>query len=140
MRESHRYSSSRAQTTTIAAGDIVLVHDDVPRALWRLAKVEEVITGRDGHSRGAVIRVSGKNRSKLLCRPIQRLYPLETSCNMEAESDDFKEDDTITEPNEVQHSVTTGDSDASSANSRPKRAAAIAAADQVKACAVHENQ
>ena len=33
LRECHRYGSSGAQTTTIAAGDIVLVHDDVPRAL-----------------------------------------------------------------------------------------------------------
>ena len=140
LRESHRYSSSGAQTATISAGDIVLVHDEVPRALWRLAKVEEVVTGQDGHSRGAVIRVSGKNRSKLLRRPIQRLYPLETSCNVEAESGDTKKDDTITEPNDVQHSVTTSDSDASSANIRPRRAAAIAAADRVKACAVHENQ
>ena len=59
---------------------------------------------------------------------------------MEAESGDSKEDNTITEPNELQHSVTTSDSDSSSANIRPKRTAAIAAADRVKACAVHENQ
>ena len=52
LQESHRYGSSGAQTT-ISAGDIVLVHDDVPWVSWRLAKVEVVIEW-DSHNRGAV--------------------------------------------------------------------------------------
>ena len=137
--ESHDYGSIEAQTTTISAGDVVLVHDYDPWTLWKLAKVEEVITGWDGHSWGAVIRVPGKNHSKLLRHPIQRLYPLETSCNKESKGGNSKDDSTITEPKEVLHSATTSDSEASSAKNWHKRVAAIAAADRVKACAVCEN-
>ena len=39
--------------------------------------MEELIIGRDDEVRGAVIRVNNKNKSKLLRRPVQRLYPLE---------------------------------------------------------------
>ena len=46
LRESHRYGSNEAQTTTILAGDVVLVHDDGPQAMWKLANVEKVVTGR----------------------------------------------------------------------------------------------
>ena len=103
----------------------------------KLAKVEEVVTGQDGHSRGAVIRVPGRNRSRLLRRPIQRLYPLETGHNEESERDNSKDDATVTGPEGVQPSATTSDS---GVRIRPKRAAAIAAADRVKACTVYESQ
>ena len=46
LRESHRYGSNEAQTTTILADDVVLVHDDGPQAMWKLANVEKVVTGR----------------------------------------------------------------------------------------------
>jgi hypothetical protein len=111
LRESHRYSSGGAQSTTISTGDVVLVHD-TPRTLWKLAKVEEVVTGRDSHSRGAVIRVPGKNHSKLLRRPIQRLYPLETG-HEESEGDNPKNDTTIAEPEVVQPLATTINPDVS---------------------------
>lgn len=120
LRESHRYSSSDTHATTICVGDIVLVHDDAPRALWKLAKVEEVVTGRDGHNRGAVIWVPGKNHSKLLRRPIQRLYPLETNCHMESEDNKSQDNTSITNPEEVQPSATTNDSNDTGTNNRPK--------------------
>ena len=41
--------------------------------------VLELIPGRDGEVRGAVIRVYSGGKCKLLRRPVQRLYPLETS-------------------------------------------------------------
>ena len=47
--------------------------EEKPRGFWRLARVEDLITGTDGLVRGASIKVkSGKLR-----RPIQLLYPLE---------------------------------------------------------------
>ena len=43
-----------------------------------MGKVEGLITGADGHTRGAAVRVlsSGQNTT-ILKRPVQRLYPLE---------------------------------------------------------------
>ena len=137
LRESHRYSASEPHAATITVGDIVLVHEDAPRALWRLAKVEELITGRDGHTRGAIIRVSGKNHSKLFRRPIQRLYPIETNCRR---SGSPRANTLMPDAEEVQPLVIANDSEDAGARDRPKRVAAIAAADRVKAVAVYENQ
>lgn len=137
LRESHCYSSSKPHAATTTVNNIVLVNEDVPWALWKLAKVKELITGRNGHNRGAIIRVSGKNHSKLLQRPIQRLYPIEMNCRR---SSTPLENTLITNPKQVQHSATTNNSDNVSVNNRPKRAAAIAAADWAKAWAVYEDQ
>jgi hypothetical protein len=41
---------------TISAGDVVQIHDENPRSQWKLAVVEELITGRDGFTRAAKIR------------------------------------------------------------------------------------
>lgn len=79
LRESHRRSVNNTIPTPIAVGDIAVVHDeDLLRGLWRLAKVEGLITGADGLVRGATIRVKSTNRrASTLRRPVQRLYPLE---------------------------------------------------------------
>jgi len=60
----------------IKVGDVVLVGaDDKKRLQWPLAKVVELIPGRD-----AVIRVARvKTQHGVLVRPLQRLYPLEVS-------------------------------------------------------------
>jgi len=52
--------------------------EERPRGFWRLARVEDLITGVDGLARGATIRVKSRNRrSSSLRRPIQLSYPLE---------------------------------------------------------------
>ena len=56
---------------------MVVHNDDKKRGFWNFGIVEELITGQDDEVRGAVIRVNNKNKSKLLRRPVQRLYPLE---------------------------------------------------------------
>ena len=77
--ESHRRSAKSTNPTPIAVGDMVVVHDEEqPRGFWRLARVENLITGADGLVRGATVRVKSKTRrSSTLRRPIQLLYPLE---------------------------------------------------------------
>ena len=75
--------SSRGHTcpSPIAVDDIVIVHSaDNPRSFWKLGRVKELLTGRDGKIRGAVLRVAGKGRqATTLYRPVQLLYPLEVS-------------------------------------------------------------
>lgn len=57
LRESHRQSSKKAAShPSISKGDIVIVHDDaLPRGFWKLGRVQEVMTGRDGLTRAAVV-------------------------------------------------------------------------------------
>lgn len=83
LREVHSNIARKQPTSDghsrIAIGDIVIVRDDqLPRGLWKLGRVQEVMEGRDGLIRGAVVRVACRDKQHLyLRRPIQLLYPLE---------------------------------------------------------------
>lgn len=83
LRESHHHERAKRRVDNVSVGDVVLAHDEkTPRALWRLGKVEHLVTGIDGHVRGAVIRVpSGRGGSTTLRRPLHWLYPLELHCD-----------------------------------------------------------
>ena len=60
----------------------MVVRDDKKKQwFWKLGLVEEVIPGKDGEVRGAVVRIyTGGKKCKHLRRPIQHLYPLEINC------------------------------------------------------------
>ncbi len=81
LRERHQYQAKKNPTSVpnIKKGDIVIVHDEsLPRGLWKLGRVQEVLTGRDGLPRGALVRVAVRRKQqKLLKRPLKLLYPLE---------------------------------------------------------------
>ena len=77
FRENHR-RSKKESCDDVAIGDVVIIHDDVQQGLWKLGLIESKITGKDGQTRGAVVRVrSGQGTSAFYRRPLQRLYPLE---------------------------------------------------------------
>ena len=80
LREFHsRYIKGKrvSKESNITVGDIVLVHDNLPRYQWRLATVTRVIpSSKDGLVRAASLRVSNGNEIR---RPIEKLYPLEIS-------------------------------------------------------------
>ena len=143
LREAHRYSSGNSDASSaVSIGDIVLVHDDKPRGFWRLARIENVITGRDGQIRGAILRVaSEKGRSTTLQRPLQRLYPLEIECYVkepEGENPCNSESrgDGIVEPLDT----TDNNRDVDIAANRPKRKAAAQARDKIMAWTTHESE
>ena len=74
LRDSHRHVEKTSNKESVSVGD-VLVHNTKPRGL---AQVTELISGQDGHVRGAVLRVSSPGKkAHTLKRPLQRLYPLE---------------------------------------------------------------
>ena len=77
------------------------MHDqDHPRGFWKIARVERTLAGKDGHVRGAVLRLPSKNgRPTTLQRPLQLLYPLEINHTCDSESSP--------QPDE-QHSQTDG--------------------------------
>ena len=59
----------------VKIGDIILVHDDIPRIKWKLDVIEGVNKGADGLIRSAVIQsTTGKTN-----QPIAHLYPLEVT-------------------------------------------------------------
>jgi hypothetical protein len=68
-KDKHRGSDGQ----DVKVGDIVLVHDETPRIYWPLGRIEELTTGRDGHTRAVRVRT----RRGILSRPVAKLYPLE---------------------------------------------------------------
>ena len=94
-------------------GDVVLVHDDKPRTMWKLAVIEELIRGNDGLVRAANIRTAtGKTN-----RPIVRLVPLEVSSST---------NDPIQHTSQTMNAATTTlpSTETSNRGGRPQREAA----------------
>ena len=87
LREFHKSQGSKHQKVRV--GDIVQIHDKGPRINWRLAVVEELITGKDGLVRAANIR-TGTGRTS---RPIIKLYPLEVSSSSSGSSSEASTND-----------------------------------------------
>ena len=143
LREAHRYSSGNSDASSaVSIGDIVLVHDDKPRGFWRLARIENVITGRDGQIRGAILRVaSEKGRSTTLQRPLQRLYPLEIECYVkEPEGENPCNSESRGDGIVVPLDNTDDNRDVDIAANRPKRKAAAQARDKIMAWTTHESE
>ena len=71
----------REPKRAIKAGDIVHIHaDKLPRQQWKIGKVEKLLRGRDKEVRAAEVKTLDSSLRKVrLKRPIQKLYPLETS-------------------------------------------------------------
>ena len=71
LQELHRTTGKNEQC--IKVGDVVLVHDNIPIARWKMAVVERLMQGKDRYIRAANIRYNGERTN----RPIAKLYPLE---------------------------------------------------------------
>ena len=71
LREYHRTTGNDSQK--VKPGDIVLMYGEGPRSTWKLAFVEELITGKDGLTPAAKIKTA---QGRTNC-PIAKLVPLE---------------------------------------------------------------
>jgi len=75
--------------SNIKIGDVVIVvhNENHPRGFWRLGQVERLITEKDSHTRGTMVRLSNKNdHSTILQCPLQLLYSLEINhCSEESD-------------------------------------------------------
>ena len=59
--------------------DVIIVHDEkLPRSRWRLGVVIKLIEGKDKQIRGAVVRTANGSE---LTRPVNKLFPVETTLN-----------------------------------------------------------
>ena len=82
LREQHRTTRPKSVQYP-KVGDVVIVKEDQkPRNTWKLVVVKQLITGKDGVTRGAKLKTAGGNQ--YLERTIQHLYPLELQCDRES--------------------------------------------------------
>ena len=58
LRDCHRYNTGKPDAKPVTKDDVVLIHDDKPRGLWRLGRVINTVVGHDGRVRGATLKVS----------------------------------------------------------------------------------
>ena len=74
-------SSARDVNAKFKVGDVVILkNDSVARAFWKFAKVEQLLPGRDGSVRAAILTVprgTSSTSNQRLRRPIQQLIPTE---------------------------------------------------------------
>ena len=128
LRESHwqqHAGRNSDDATTINTGDVVLLQEDKPRALWRLARVKQLITGRDGRVRAAIITVPSRDgQTSTYQRPIQLLYPVEMDVTTSSGNHVSETGTTVTQPPQ-----STQDSE--EPRVRPKRAAALKAKERL---------
>ena len=137
LRNAHRYHGGNPKAVPPSVGDIVLVEDeDKPRCLWRLAKVTELITGRDGYTRGAILHVPATKTT--LQRPLQHLFPLEMKVQTTTVPPAETSDDDLEPTHTDDHESSEPDQTEDSVPVRPRREAATEARNRLAACAIAE--
>ena len=74
-----QHGKANVENSHISVGDIVIIKDEqLPRGQWKLGVVQTLLTGQDGQTRAATVKLASSGRQHpLLRRPIQLLYPLE---------------------------------------------------------------
>jgi len=79
LRELHCTNSQQRGTSDIKVGDVAAFKDDsTKKAFRKLGLIDELITGRDGKIRAALVLVgSSDDQACLLKRSILHLYPVE---------------------------------------------------------------
>ena len=103
--------------------DVVILLDQgtSQRAFWKLARITDLIKGRDGKVRGARVLVAEKKT--LIERPLQELSPLEVhASNTES-----------TDPNSITEDEPCGVNDGVSATrTRPRRTTVVVTEEKIK--------
>ena len=65
-----------------------MYEDKIPRHLWKLGPVKELIVGRDGKVRAAELVINDKaGKVVTMRRPIQKLFPLEVNNSKKQEDE-----------------------------------------------------
>ena len=117
LREFHRTSGTTNQV--IQKGDVVIIHDDTPRTMWKIAVVKDLVTGGDGLVRAATLRTANGTTN----RPITKLYPLELNETESLTDIETKEEHSSTDSVNLSESAV---------DTRPQRRSAQRATIQMK--------
>ena len=118
LRESHKTKSRQDKKLDISVGDIVILkNDSTSRNFWKLAKIVELLPGRDGAIRLAVVNVGSDTRKPvLLKRVIQQLIPIQVRYDENQIADDSSKRNI---------NRTENDDEEEQKNSLPRRISAI---------------
>ena len=82
LREFHNLKRKTSRNNAPQVGDVVLIHDDCSRSKWKTGIIEQLIVGNDKEVRGVKLRSrTNSGKPSYLQRPIQKVYPLEVTCN-----------------------------------------------------------
>ena len=74
LREFHNCNVKKHLARPVKVGDIVSIYDDkVKRRLWQIGRVIEVLRGKDGNVRSAVVRTVNNNQKT--CSDSYQTYP-----------------------------------------------------------------
>ena len=68
--------STGGRDSSVAIGDVVLIHNSSPRLNWKMGIIVELLSSCDGSVRSVKV----KTNTGILIRPICKLYPLEIQC------------------------------------------------------------
>ena len=83
LRENSTTRSVNGNLSPITEVDVILKNDSTSRAFWKLGKVEQLIPGRDGKVRSAIVKVPNNNgKTQLLKRVIQHLAPIDVRADL----------------------------------------------------------
>ena len=78
LMEKYRPRDDSMFNPDIQVNDICILRDSqAKRVFWKLCKVEQLVTGRDGSVRSARVSVLSNNSKKLFLRSLKHLIPLE---------------------------------------------------------------
>lgn len=75
LRDTYRNMHKHNPRVWPQRGDIVLIHSESPRIMWKLGKVSELYPGPDGNIRVVQLKTSAGD----IVRPVVKLYPIEQS-------------------------------------------------------------
>ena len=93
LRENHAAKSRSRCGPEVAVGDVVILKgDSTNRMFWKLAKVEELLPGRDGLVRAAIVKVANSDQKpRLMRRSVKHLFPIEVNAVDEGASTERRE-------------------------------------------------
>ena len=80
LKQRHIYERKKKTEVELKLNDVVLIKNDTPtpRSKWRIGKVEELIVGKDGKTRGAKLKLNTESGNTTVAhRPVQKLIPFE---------------------------------------------------------------
>ena len=77
---SPKFKRENSDTVNVWENFIVMVKDEIPRELWKLGKIIELIISLDGKVRSVKIKLAS---GRVIGRPIHLQFPLEIQSNLD---------------------------------------------------------